>query len=460
MVLSHCWGGQVPVQLKLANIDQFRKAILSDLPTTFSDAIHVTRTLGKQYLWIDSLCIIQDSTKDWDNEVVLMQRIYENAWCSIAATKAKNSSEGLFSAREPVSVRPVVVHTSWHSIQSEPYALWDLGILDSHIDETPLMRRGWVVQERILAPRILHFGQGQILWECCSLRACETFPRGLPGNTSFKPSMETKSLETEMIPFTTPELQAFRLWQAHVNFYTQCNLTMSHKDKLLAISGIARKIGPPDDYAAGLWRSVMVRQLRWTAAPGCTRPSTWRAPSWSWASIDGRVYADVPNEMDIEKNYRTLCNIVKVDVKLASADPFGPVLEESMIKLEAPLLRATMSITKNKAGRPLHWINNIPGRVTPDTGSVHAGATTYCLPLSVYVHPGSEAFYGITIEPASRKGEFHRCGTFHMTSMGESDGWLANAIQAFSETVVSDAVGPPVGGVEGHPWKRYAITLI
>lgn len=460
MVLSHCWGGEVPLQLKQNNVAQFQIAITAALPKTFSDAIDVARSLGKQYIWIDSLCIVQDSTEDWQREARLMERIYENAWCSAAATMARNSSEGLFSARDPVNVRPVAVEAFWHSIRSETYILWDLDVLHTHIDDAPLMHRGWVVQERILAPRILHFAHGEILWECCSLRACETFPHGVPDNKSCKPSMETKHLETEMLPYTTPVLQLFRLWQAHVDTYSECGLTKPNKDKLIAISGIARKIGTPDDYAAGLWKSIIIQQLRWATGDNCSRPTTWRAPSWSWASIDGKIYATTPNESNLERDYQVVCIIHEVDIKPATADPFGPILQGAALKLEAPLLKAMISITKNKYGSPIHWINNITGEVNLDVRPVQAGEIVFCMPLTIVTRQGSEAIYGIVIEPTDSRGQFERCGTFYVAAMNVFDQWVANASHAFSETITSDAVGLPLEDIVGPNWKRYSITLI
>lgn len=460
IVLSHCWGGEVPLQLKQANLDQYRNAIPAKLPKTFSDAIDVARFLGKQYIWIDSLCIVQDLTEDWQREARLMERIYENAWCSVAATMAGNSSEGLFSTREPVSVRPVTVEAFWHPIRSETYILWDPDIFDAFISDSPLMHRGWVVQERILAPRILHFAHGQIFWECSSLRACETFPHGVPDNKTYKLSMDTKDLPSEMIPYKTPALQLFRLWQKFVDIYSDCGLTKPDKDKFLAISGIARKIGAGDDYAAGLWRSVLIRQLRWSTDGGCSRPTTWRAPSWSWASIDGPIYADAPTEAFLERDYRVVCIIHEVDVKTATDDPFGPVDQGAALKLEAPLLKAMISITKNQYGYPIHWMNNITGNVQFDTRPAQGGETIFCMPLTVQTRRGSEAIYGIVIEPIGGSGQFERCGTFRMAAMNMFDQWAYNASQAFSDTCHSDAVGHPVGDIAGLNWKRYAITLI
>lgn len=65
---------------------------LSDLPPLFQDAIIITRQLGLRYLWIDSLCIIQDSLRDWETEAAKMASIYQNSYVTISATDASNGS--------------------------------------------------------------------------------------------------------------------------------------------------------------------------------------------------------------------------------------------------------------------------------------------------------------------------------------------------------------------------------
>jgi hypothetical protein len=229
---------------------------------------------------------------------------------------------------------------------------------------------------------------------------------------------------------------------------------------LLAISGIARKIGTPDDYAAGLWKSVIIQQLRWSTGDDCSRPTEWRAPSWSWTSIDGKIYANVSYESSLERERQIVCIVKEVNVKSATADPFGPILSEAALKLEAPLLKATISITKNRYGYPIYWMNNITGKVKLDTRGVQAGETVFCMPLTTNTRKGSEAIYGIVIKPTDMRGQFERCGTFHMAAMNIFDQWAVNANHAFTETTHSDAVGLPLGDVVGSKWKRYAITLI
>jgi hypothetical protein len=98
--LSHCWGDKTISLLRTttATLEQFQSGIPWEvLPKTFREAIHVTQQLGLQYLWIDSLCIIQDSEEDWRHEGSMMADIYELAHVTLAATKPPNADSGLFS---------------------------------------------------------------------------------------------------------------------------------------------------------------------------------------------------------------------------------------------------------------------------------------------------------------------------------------------------------------------------
>jgi hypothetical protein len=101
--LSHCWGKIKIITLTEGNLREFLEAeiALSRLSQTFCDAISVAKSLNVRYLWIDSLCIIQDSVADWNVESRTMLQVYQNAYCNIAATHAKNGSGGLFSNRNP-----------------------------------------------------------------------------------------------------------------------------------------------------------------------------------------------------------------------------------------------------------------------------------------------------------------------------------------------------------------------
>lgn len=143
--LSHCWGSGIQQRLTEGNYDAFSSSIpVETLSQTFQDAIYIVRFLGVAYLWIDALCIIQDSAPDWNEQAPLMAQIYGNASCCIAATRAADG-EGLFSKQQT----PFEIRCQWPDegldglFYGEVLPEFDRIVLDS-----PLNRRAWVFQVR------------------------------------------------------------------------------------------------------------------------------------------------------------------------------------------------------------------------------------------------------------------------------------------------------------------------
>lgn len=188
MTLSHCWGGTVPVMLTGQTMQSLKTGIsVRELPVSFAQAIFITASCGVQYLWIDSLCIIQGSEEDWRKEASRMVHLYSNSYCNIAATGFSNSSGGCFKQGDPRLVRPVTINATWTSDATNPdnpppddYVCFYNGYWSQGVDEAPLGKRAWVIQERYLAPRQLHLSNEQLFWECREYAACETFPGGAP----------------------------------------------------------------------------------------------------------------------------------------------------------------------------------------------------------------------------------------------------------------------------------------
>ena len=178
LTLSHCWGGTKIKSLSNATYDDYKKGVqVNELPRTFQDAVHLTRRLGVRYLWIDALCILQDSTSDWVYHASIMDEIYKFAYCNIAATFAENPYGGLFREREPALISPLRVKIHGSCFESDS-AFYDVGddfseAWTRQIIKSPLASRAWVVQERLLARRVVHFAKSQLFWECAEMRTSE-----------------------------------------------------------------------------------------------------------------------------------------------------------------------------------------------------------------------------------------------------------------------------------------------
>ncbi|KAH6677894.1 heterokaryon incompatibility protein-domain-containing protein, partial [Plectosphaerella plurivora] len=326
LTLSHCWGGSVSIRTTRETETSFQSGLpITSLPQTFRDAVQVTRKLKARYLWIDSLCILQDDHDDWTREAPSMDRVYENALCNIAATAAESSQGGLFFNRRPWLASPIVRDGLG------AFQLSKADMLEEEIGESPLQQRAWVFQERQISPRVLHFGKNQIFWECGELFANETYPKGLSSCHSPYPLGVAHRVKRH-------KYGLLYVWKTMVQIFSALDLTFE-SDKLPGFAGIARRfehlLGP--SYLAGLWPShspeFFVIQLAWhvLGPSGRNHDEPYLAPSWSWASAQGSVqFSDFPNpeQADSPGPHEMLLvgtRFLEAHVDAATWDPFGPV---------------------------------------------------------------------------------------------------------------------------------------
>ncbi|KAI0748196.1 heterokaryon incompatibility protein-domain-containing protein [Daedaleopsis nitida] len=314
LTLSHCWGGAKILRLLLENIDTLTKGIaMHALPKTFRDAVAITRRLGYQYIWIDSLCIIQDSPPDWRTNAAIMGEIYAGSVCTVAALTARNAHDGgCFSeqARNPLSYRHCHISPYW-TVKRNSYVGPDMRLRPrcSPMEPFPLHTRGWVVQERLLEPRTLYFGSTGLAWECVECSATENVPHGEVSEFSPKASFfdimrQVPGVPAELEDGQTPGLrdgaesrkmeeEVYALWLTIQAAYGQCGLTQ-FEDRLVAISGVIRRIEATTGWRNmwGIWRDSALVDLLWFVDKPSVRPSTseYLAPTWSWAGLEGGVF--------------------------------------------------------------------------------------------------------------------------------------------------------------------------
>ena len=300
LTVSHCWGKANFIQLTRSSMLDFQKEIPhSKLPKTFQNAMSVARGFGIGYIWIESLCIIQseESLVDWKLEAPKMDKVYSHAVLNIAATGANDGHKGLFFTRRVDTMELPEIRLDWlfKFKRSIRYTIIDFDYWKHLVADEPLIRRAWVVQERLLVPRVLHFGSRQIFWECSEWDASEDFPLGLPAvlvksdqQSLFKFFDETV---VRLVQSDHPH-PAHAVWQRALRSYTYTSLTNSG-DKLIALAGIASELSPhfSDVYVAGLWKQYMATELLWYVEfdTVSSKQTKYRAPSFSWASVNGAV---------------------------------------------------------------------------------------------------------------------------------------------------------------------------
>jgi len=381
VTLSHCWGGANILRLTKQNLDDLKNEIpLDDLstPKTFKDAFNFVRRLSSQirYIWVDSLCIIQNDSGDWAREAVQMYQIYRNSYCNISATASSDSHGGLYYGRDPHHLWEDEVNLNTtdmpkaganKGLQSTTSLGMDIRrctILDPNfwnriVDDAPVNRRGWVLQERLLAPRVLHFCDGQIAWECRHLDAAESYPNGAP-STQLKSGEVIERVRLKALlpgeygsqPFVVNSEfsdATHENWKKVVERYSATKLT-NDTDKLVALAGIAEVMAAhiPGRYIAGLWEKYLASQLLWRVDPEfinnrfeypSSRPRTYRAPSFSWAAIDARQgirCGDTKRQDELE------IAVEKIHVQLKMNSPFGSIEPDCYITLTCTLIEVVL----------------------------------------------------------------------------------------------------------------------
>lgn len=296
---------------------------IDELPRTWREAIAVARDLGFKYIWIDALCIIQDSSYDWSLESPLMGSVYGNCTLNLAALDGESSNEGLFSFRDPilhtllytgcdltdairsgmghsasavtsaVSLRPNTKHSEqglWTASRGQCPICYSDAITNGSLN-----KRGWVLQERAFSPRTLYFGKTSIFWDC---RESELDDLSLliPQSKEFESVNIKKSLHrsfsnTNPLHLLSSERTIPDAWYDLLNLYCPAKLTFE-KDRLGAVSGLAKYIQgqTKSQYHAGLWSLTLLDDMLWAVPkPVPLRDgistTTSRNLSFSWASL-------------------------------------------------------------------------------------------------------------------------------------------------------------------------------
>lgn len=351
--LSHCWGKGVPLKLTRESEAILTQPFnITDLPPTFQDAVRFTSALGYSYIWIDSLCIIQDSPEDWAAQSILMSEIYAGAICTIAATDASDSQNGCFRDRSPLpeySFECVLMGSpdAYAFIRTAGGEFPNIeSLFSTSVENAPLNQRAWTFQERLLSGRVVHFCKSIVLFECHSMRTSELHPadgvhceretwisydaivnknesrksrklqpqymRSFYGTAELMSSLGDRLVGKKLISRPTrlgirgalnmllslteelslnDKIRCHQDWYELVAEYSRRDTTF-RSDRLVALAGLATLISSKTgmNCVSGLWNATLPLDLLWVPMlTSQARPSTSIAPSWSWASVDGGV---------------------------------------------------------------------------------------------------------------------------------------------------------------------------
>ncbi|KAH8687983.1 heterokaryon incompatibility protein-domain-containing protein, partial [Tricladium varicosporioides] len=298
VTLSHRWGGQVAITTTEETLSQRHAAIpLDSFPPSFRDAVILTRKLGFKYIWIDSLCIIQNCREDWNRESAKMYEVYSNSALNISATASRNANEGIFetanSGRSVTTQNFITLPSFSTSKTIEGQISWRRFTLGGRVYDEPLHRRAWVLQEAVLSPRRIDFASNQIYWSCRTKSLSESFPHIDTGDSKaliisakdlfrMKATNPTPNPVCHPIgPYDTP----ISWWDKMLHSFFKCEVSI-HSDLLPAVAGVAAMIAEKSGYTykAGLWLEDFHRGLLWQSHGSVEKVKNATAPSWSWAS--------------------------------------------------------------------------------------------------------------------------------------------------------------------------------
>ncbi|KAI9731520.1 MAG: hypothetical protein M1834_004640 [Cirrosporium novae-zelandiae] len=356
VVLSHCWGSKIDQVTTTRDTLIIRQHDIpwSALTKTFQDAVIISWKLGFEYIWIDSLCIIQDDRTDWEEQSAQMETIYQNAIFAICANHARDGNGGCFNDNllrlpESWAIAEFKSDGGIQTIRARD-KIFHLGIhdrieRDNRRKTSPLAERAWTLQERILPSRKLHYNRFELVWDCERHMSCQC--DRATGQKSWNPAIFRQ--EKALVP---NQQELLYRWLEVVNHYSEKAVTKA-QDRLPALSGLAKRFAHAGlcGYLAGDWSCELIECLKWRTRNNdiTQRHQTYIAPTWSWASVIGEVHFSMifkklrgDEESDGSKPLVCVegegCTLASLDLTGAVTGGFitliGPMVEMSLSFLE------------------------------------------------------------------------------------------------------------------------------
>ncbi|CAN9416090.1 unnamed protein product [Alternaria alternata] len=381
VALSYCWGGDQPSKLTQDNYDLYKKNIAWEtLPKAVQDAAKTAQALGFHYIWVDSMCIVQDDKKDKETEINLMTKVYAHATLTVVNKRSDRVTEGFLHPRTLSSGTSSIQYRATDGQTQHLTLSFDDA---SYRGEClAINTRGWTLQEYLLSRRRLVIGTWSTEWHCrrkgeihkdgsapyhrreiSASIPLDDEGYGLAGygplnNKEAESVYRSSFIDAAMFFSVNPGYRSGQLdeelvrtsWYAIVESYSLRSVTES-EDRVLALSGIAERFASliPGRYIAGLWENMMPRSLFWMKPildMATDRPVEYRGPSWSWISIDGQV------ELEHIRIDNCLCEIVSVEYMLENAEALYGAVRNATLHIKGPALSVEWRCTRQD-WRPL-----------------------------------------------------------------------------------------------------------
>ncbi|KAF2627522.1 HET-domain-containing protein [Macroventuria anomochaeta] len=519
IALSHVWGVAKGLpKTTTRTIQSYKKGIpWTTLPRALQEAVVLTRTLGFRWLWIDALCLIQDDTPSKLEESMTMDQIFGNAFLTIAATSATDSSSHpLFPAQvQPfkiqatdskgsafkIYVREQPSHYSFKAPFDEGAHMneWELpfNISEDSNQDTPLLKRAWAFTERLLSPRLLHFTKSEMILECregyqceCGRIADSTFdsratdsikqefariiaetnrrpsfdgsvhdqPNGIESVTS---QLASTTLTNGAKNISQKREEALQLWSYIITEFTARNITYD-SDRLLAIASIANQLSPAlhSGYVAGQW-TFSTMGLLWypNDSTRCRRSKSstgHNVPSWSWASIEGSpIFFDTASAMDLA------CRVsfASSDGDVASWLP----LSGNIIELSAAMATDVTFSSTGSADSPSYLLskNGIVVDFTPDIipprgdDSLRNGEKLVCVLVSMTYR---SSIIGLVLQRSNNSDVYRRVGRLecYECSREGNDEEMSEDAEALFEHWFPNI--QDMSQLDNYPLQRFAVV--
>ncbi|CAG9980898.1 unnamed protein product [Clonostachys byssicola] len=422
---------------------------LSALPLVYRDAFTIVDRLGLSYLWIDQLCVLQDNQSDQSLNANETSRIFSRALLGICAVGSTDPYSGLFTGRDPDLIIPTILKLPFGGLETTSYILeTDKDLVGAHaFHKEPASTNPQVFRQRLLSPRMVHFGQRLVYWECYGAICDEVNPSGwsTPVGFSMGREKETADDHTSVIDSWKPLMgvqfpvkhnhidQIFTRWFHLLREYSRCAVASSD-EKIQNIQFVAENMkrllqvrGCNDTtYLAGMWRLMLPKGLIWSVSGEGTRPAVSQVPSWSWASVDGII--DFHIRCPTDANTGLFCELVKVGMSLSAEG----LLHGAITLIGKLVLANPMTHAGNGDEETLRTVATYPGQTFDYAGGGHCGTVlfdtkkdvageVFCFPISgTWSTPDTYWFSGLALSRLS-DATYIRCGVWTFAGTKRED---------------------------------------